>query len=681
MSVILFAITRKPYETWDRIIDGMGKASYSYLPSLLINHDPAYTFLDQVDKKYYPPGTSSYKEFIKSGDGKPINKGSTGSMVLWIPFFTGAHLSSHILQFEPDGFSMIYQYSIALAAFFYFSIGLFYLHSLLLSIGFKNTTSGAVLYILVLCSPLLYYLILEPAHPAIYTFSLANVFLYYASRGLQQGKISGLATASFVLGLLILLYPPNLLLVLLLPLIRGNRDIFRKGASKMIPGQKTIFLSLLIFLVILFPAFISWILTGDFFGNLQTLFHPIFSTGNVTAFLAGFLAVLAVFLARFIDHHKPFALKVTFLLSLFILGMINLSCFSRHRPVNPVSISIHENSTSFFSLKPLKKVFSPGKNEILEIYADSIDFGHKPGWLKAKKIIHFDEVKGAVAIGDKSNPYCFEYRRQFSERLKGDHTAIGFQANFMTDSHQTGSILHFEFQANMATYANCSFEMKETGKKDQWVRLNIGIMVPERFTDSDFIRIYLQLPETGERIFLDDLVVSYYSLKKTQFPPEAVFLTENKVIDSTVILNDLEKDYGWKNQNVLTTDVAYSGRYSTRIDQGTPFSLLFERTAQPLFHSTLNFILAETMLFSGDSIRETRMIAEITRKDKSIWYQAYYMDPLFKPGQWNKAIFLVNLPDNLRPSDMFRIYYWNPSKKEIVFLDNIKFRIFSLKPI
>jgi hypothetical protein len=217
--ILLFIFFKHPGETWDRSINSDGKGYYAYLPAFFIYHDLTYKFVEYYEDKYYPPDRSVFKEFRIQSDGKTINKCFPGLAILWLPFFLIAHLLSYFLGFPMDGYSLLYQYAISIAALFYLWLGCRFLMRLLNRSGASVRTVAFITFLIALGTNILYFTIVEDSMSHVYSFALISMFLYYIYRYFQVEKGKYIIISSFLFGLIILVRPTNGLILLLLPLM------------------------------------------------------------------------------------------------------------------------------------------------------------------------------------------------------------------------------------------------------------------------------------------------------------------------------------------------------------------------------------------------------------------------------------------------------------------------------
>jgi hypothetical protein len=259
--ILLFLIFKNPGLTWDRSINSDGKGYYAYLPALFIYHDFTYKFVESYEEKYYPPDRSVFKEFRAQADGKITNKCFPGLAVLWLPFFLIAHLLSLLLGFPVDGYSLIYQYAISIAALFYLWLGLRFLMKLLAGAGASIKTAAFITVIMALGTNILFYTLVEDSMSHVYSFCLITLFLFFSFRYFGDKKGQHFILVALLLGLIILVRPTNGLVILLLPLMALISDTgARNPLSSMLHPPTSIRHLLTGFLILIFILSIPMIL-------------------------------------------------------------------------------------------------------------------------------------------------------------------------------------------------------------------------------------------------------------------------------------------------------------------------------------------------------------------------------------------------------------------------------------
>ncbi len=222
--ILLFLFFKHPGETWDRSINSDGKGYYAYLPAFFIYHDLTYKFVESYEEKYYPPDRSVFKEFRSQADGKTTNKCFPGLAILWLPFFLIAHLLSTFLGFPTDGYSLLYQYAISIAALFYLWLGCRFLMKMLTRSGASVKNAAFITFIIAFGTNIMYYAVVENSMSHVYSFSLITLFLFYVYRYFHDKEGKHFILSAILFGLIVLVRPTNGLILFLLPLMAWISD-------------------------------------------------------------------------------------------------------------------------------------------------------------------------------------------------------------------------------------------------------------------------------------------------------------------------------------------------------------------------------------------------------------------------------------------------------------------------
>ena len=155
---------------------------YWYLPSIFIYHDLKHqSFKDSILNKYGPTGTD-FQQAMKLDNGNYVMKYSSGMAVMFLPFFTVAHMVAGPLGYARDGFSLPYQLGIQVGGFLLSILGLWYLRKLLLNF-YPDKTVAVTLILLVFGTNYLNYSAVDCGMShcwlfTIYVFILLNTHYY-----------------------------------------------------------------------------------------------------------------------------------------------------------------------------------------------------------------------------------------------------------------------------------------------------------------------------------------------------------------------------------------------------------------------------------------------------------------------------------------------------------------------
>jgi hypothetical protein len=123
-----------------------------------------------------------------------------------------------------DGYSLLYQYAISIAALFYLWLGCRFLMKLLTRSGASVKIAAFITFVIALGTNIMYYALVENSMTHVYSFSLVTLFLYYVYRYFHDKKGKYFILSSVLLGLIILVRPTNGLIILLIPLMAWISD-------------------------------------------------------------------------------------------------------------------------------------------------------------------------------------------------------------------------------------------------------------------------------------------------------------------------------------------------------------------------------------------------------------------------------------------------------------------------
>lgn len=245
-------------ERW-QYIRSDGEGYYAYLPAVFIYHDLTFQFADDIQKKY----PKSYHPFRNEVNSKIVNKYFAGLAVLWLPFFLLAHLFSSAFGLETDGYSILYQKSVLVAALFYLWIGLIAFRKILFKMNFKEWQATIVTILIVFATPLFNYACYDPSFTHVYSFSLISLFVLHVMVYRDNQKSRYLYWAALFFGIIVILRPVNGLVVASLPFIAGDKNRLRQLLAACFVPLKKFFIALAIVgLVIVIQLLLWYLQTG-----------------------------------------------------------------------------------------------------------------------------------------------------------------------------------------------------------------------------------------------------------------------------------------------------------------------------------------------------------------------------------------------------------------------------------
>lgn len=212
-------------EDWRTVIASDAKGYYSYLPAMFIYDDPNYGFFDAMEKeKYYNENT--YTDYRSIAEGKIINKYYIGTAVAETPFFLIGHMLARGGVGDADGYSKPYMLMLCVSALFYLFLGAFFLQKTLRRYQIDERTISWVTVAGIFGTNLFYYVVVEAGTSHIYSFAFISMLVYYYHNWVQERRTRELLILGFLLGMILIIRPINILVVLSLPFIAGNWKSF-----------------------------------------------------------------------------------------------------------------------------------------------------------------------------------------------------------------------------------------------------------------------------------------------------------------------------------------------------------------------------------------------------------------------------------------------------------------------
>jgi hypothetical protein len=238
--VLIFLGFKSPERNWDRVINSDGKGYYAYLPAIFIYHDLQFNFVEQYEAQYYPANRSVFKEFRNDAGTRKVNKYFPGLAIVWLPFFLFGHLMAWLEMFPMDGYSLPYQYSIACSALLFLWLGARWLQKLLQKMGSTDRTASFITLAITLGTNLVFFTVVEPSMTHVYSFALITGFALATYRLFHEYKSKWFVKSLLLLTLIFLIRPTNMLIILLVPFLAGNRETLAGGFRQILGDRKAL---------------------------------------------------------------------------------------------------------------------------------------------------------------------------------------------------------------------------------------------------------------------------------------------------------------------------------------------------------------------------------------------------------------------------------------------------------
>lgn len=198
-------------------IDGDGSGHYAYLPALIIFHTVDFTPVFEFEKQQRP--TDYMGHYFQEYNNIYINKYTAGTALLQLPFFLIAYVLSLIFGLPADGYNIIFQYASAFSALFWLTIGICFFIKLQQLYKIGKLLSWLMAFVLIFGTNLFFYTFVQPSFSHVYSFALITAFLYFGRIVIAKPRTKYLITTAFILGLIFLVRPVNIIIVGVLPFI------------------------------------------------------------------------------------------------------------------------------------------------------------------------------------------------------------------------------------------------------------------------------------------------------------------------------------------------------------------------------------------------------------------------------------------------------------------------------
>jgi hypothetical protein len=571
LLLVFFFYMRLPSNPWNRIVHSDGKGYFAYLPALFIYNDLSYGFADAMEKKYYPEDGSLSKHFRFKFKGETVNKTFSGIALLWLPFFLIAHFLSYLFGFPTDGYSLLYQLSIGIAALFYFYLGIRYLIRLLRSFNIAEHIISFTTVAIVFGTNLLYYVLCDPSLTHAYNFSLITALFYHCRSYSLRKKSRDLVLATALFGLILWIRPQNGFVAFAIPFVLGQWNHFLDFIKSLFtPISRSIGLVFLFLSIIAMPMLLWYAQTGYFL---------VYSYGN----------------ERFVfSNPQFFNVLFSYQKGLFVYSpIVFISLFGL----------LHCWKTNRFQLFTFL-LFAVVTTYVISSWEEwwyGCSYGHRV----------FIDYYAIVAILLAFLLIRVEKRPALSLLIKA----------------VIGLLIVFNF-IQIYQHYNAIVPTCITNKALYW-------------------KHFLQLTPNAEVVRNDE---NY----------------ETQLIDAF----DIESERNnWQNTIVTqSTEYAFSGSHSSKINSSSPYSVTFGDT-MPL---QAGEIMVRAKLYVPSSGIHPKLVIDFQQTDgNSVVYRSFALDRYLRSKQWFEVTFITAVPKELPEKSRLCIYFWNPESEQPLFVDDI----------
>lgn len=262
--LLTFLVGYGVFKTVDRneigsVIRSDGRGYYAYLPAFFIYHDGTFQQSSAAERAVGGENVDQFYLF-KNRDGEVYNKYFPGVSVLQLPFFLLGCLLSWLFQQPIDGYNDVFLWCFYLGSCVYSLLGI-YLFIRLLKLLFPEYFSLLrwKMVAIILSGPLAYYLFYTPSYSHLYSFFLFALAAYLLVNYQQKPLRRYWYWLGFIIGLIFLVRPTNLLVLLFFPALFPSKEAFLQFLRTIFRTQRSrtlIFSG--IFLLTISLLFLTW---------------------------------------------------------------------------------------------------------------------------------------------------------------------------------------------------------------------------------------------------------------------------------------------------------------------------------------------------------------------------------------------------------------------------------------
>lgn len=222
--LVLGIVAQLAVKPWSSPITWDGFGYYLYLPLSFVHHDLGMTdpsIVEGIFDEYHPSGT--FYQAHRAPTGNMVIRYTPGLALINLPGFLIAHAVAAPLGYKADGLSPPYQLAAVITALLVLGLGLWAMIRMLrrfFAPWVAYLTAALILYGTNLMDQAVEQLVMTH----LYSFALLALFLLATIRLHERPCSRRAIFAGFILGLLILIRPPNALAVLI-PLLWPMQDM------------------------------------------------------------------------------------------------------------------------------------------------------------------------------------------------------------------------------------------------------------------------------------------------------------------------------------------------------------------------------------------------------------------------------------------------------------------------
>lgn len=146
-------------------------------------------------------------------------------------------------------------------------------------------------------------------------------------------------------------------------------------------------------------------------------------------------------------------------------------------------------------------------------------------------------------------------------------------------------------------------------------------------------------------------------------------ISPKTIIKQSDIYFDFESEMG----SDITSKKSHNGKQAAILDQSCEYAAT-KTFSIPAFFKEEGFkkIRLSFWFYREPEINDVQLVFAFLRKDSTLLTLPFYINESTPAKQWDFKEFGCDLPDQIKSGDVFRIYFWNPGKKNACYIDEMK---------
>jgi hypothetical protein len=328
LTALFTDLNIKQWQNPHKVIEWDVISYYAYLPAYFIYDDVSLKFKENYHGSHH---------FVfwgkKLPNGNYLTKTTMGLSFMYAPFFAIGHTIAKLTSADDGGFSWPYRLSLILSALFYLTVGLWFLHKILLRY-FSELTVAITLFAIGMGTNLFYYSTLEAGMSHVYNFTLFVLLIYVTPKWYEKQSLINTLKIGVLLGLLTLIRPINILSVLIFALYGiSSWNDFKLRLSLFIKQHKSLILMTIIAFLVILPQLFYWKhITGQWIYYSYTKERFFFDSPQIVnvlfSFRKGFFIYTPIMLLSVIGFFMIKRFSSSFFLASIVLFSIYLYVIS-----------------------------------------------------------------------------------------------------------------------------------------------------------------------------------------------------------------------------------------------------------------------------------------------------------------------------------------------------------------